>query len=122
MVAKRCLLWVGGLVLALGSPQAAQGDGWAVGSGGVILRNTDDGSTWVAQTSGTTEYLSSVDFVDTLTGWAVGGSGTILHTTARTVAIASSEVPNTRANCRDQTVWKSRPAKPESRKQRRTRA
>jgi hypothetical protein len=36
---------------------------------------------WFEQTSGTTEALLSVTFVDNLTGWVVGGRGTILKTT-----------------------------------------
>ena len=34
--------------------------GWAVGNGGLILKTTDGGSTWPAQTSGTTTNLRSV--------------------------------------------------------------
>jgi len=36
---------------------------------------------WTAQTSGTTENLASVYFIDANTGYAVGKSGTILKTT-----------------------------------------
>lgn len=36
---------------------------------------------WSPQTSGSTDYLQDVDFVDPNSGWAVGGMGTILHTT-----------------------------------------
>ena len=37
---------------------------------------------WVAQSSGTTQTLMSVTFVDAGNGWAVGGGGTIRHTTS----------------------------------------
>lgn len=55
--------------------------GWAVGSGGVILRTTNGGVSWVGQTSGQTQLLFSVFFDGTETGWAVGSGGTILRTT-----------------------------------------
>ena len=35
---------------------------------------------WLAQTSGTTQTLNGVSFVDADHGWAVGGGGTIRHT------------------------------------------
>lgn len=54
--------------------------GWAVGIGGAILKTADGGTTWTAQTSGTTAFLYGVDFVDADVGWAVGTGGTILHT------------------------------------------
>ncbi len=38
--------------------------GTAVGSGGTILRTTDGGSSWVGQTSGTTNWLYGVSFTD----------------------------------------------------------
>ncbi len=48
--------------------------GWAVGELGTILRTTDGGSSWVSQTSGTTDVLVGVFFTDAMTGTAVGGS------------------------------------------------
>ena len=35
---------------------------------------------WFEQTSGTTNHLNSVFFIDADNGWAVGDSGTIIHT------------------------------------------
>ena len=35
---------------------------------------------WLAQTSGTTQTLNGVAFVDADSGWAVGGGGTVRHT------------------------------------------
>jgi photosystem II stability/assembly factor-like uncharacterized protein len=35
---------------------------------------------WYPQTSGTTENLSSICFIDDENGWAVGGNGIIIHT------------------------------------------
>jgi photosystem II stability/assembly factor-like uncharacterized protein len=44
-------------------------------------RDTAGGDPWRLQTSGTSQTLYGVSFVDSSTGWAVGGAGTILHTT-----------------------------------------
>ena len=55
--------------------------GWAVGSGGTILRTTDGGQRWTKQANGTTNMLFSVTFQDAQTGWAVGRGGTIFRTT-----------------------------------------
>jgi len=69
--------------------------GWAVGAtlnrkatgvanllaDGAIVATTDGGATWTAQSSGTTESLTGVVFVDAKHGWVVGSSGTILATT-----------------------------------------
>src|SRR6266851_813998 len=52
-----------------------------VGASGTILRTTDGGATWMAQTSGTTNNLRGVSFVDANTGTAVGAGETILRTT-----------------------------------------
>jgi hypothetical protein len=70
-------------------PQGLQGidfpkpeSGFAVGFGGAILKSSDLGLTWSAQTSGTFFDLFDVHFAsDGLTGVAVGAAGTILHTT-----------------------------------------
>lgn len=49
---------------------------WIVGDGGLILAG--DGATWRAQTSGTTESLSSVWASDSTHIWASGTGGTLL--------------------------------------------
>ncbi|MBI4434498.1 hypothetical protein HY635_01635, partial [Candidatus Uhrbacteria bacterium] len=55
---------------------------WRVGSGGLIQRSDDNGTgLWTTQTSGTSQDLQDVHFVDVITGWTVGASGTILKTT-----------------------------------------
>ncbi len=51
-----------------------------MGFGGTILKTSNGGTAWSTQTSGTTEWLSSVHFTDAQTGWAVGEYGTILKT------------------------------------------
>ena len=55
--------------------------GWTVGNSGVILKTTDGGTTWVAQTSGTTKILEQVFFIDANTGWIAGHNNTVLLTT-----------------------------------------
>ena len=53
-------------------------EGW---TGGESLHTTTAGAVWSLQSPCTTRQdLSSVDFVDLLTGWAVGAAGTIVHT------------------------------------------
>jgi poly(3-hydroxybutyrate) depolymerase len=59
---------------------AAGGQFWVVGDGGAILTSADDGQSWTAQTSGTTENLYAVSFADATHGAAVGRRGTILVT------------------------------------------
>jgi photosystem II stability/assembly factor-like uncharacterized protein len=54
--------------------------GWAVGVSGVIMHTTNGGTSWIQQTSGTTNSLTSVYFADSQNGWAVG-VGIILKTT-----------------------------------------
>jgi photosystem II stability/assembly factor-like uncharacterized protein len=53
---------------------------WAVGDGGQIRASRDDGQTWTAQTSGTTDDLYAVHFADAQHGAAVGRRGTVLVT------------------------------------------
>ena len=55
--------------------------GYIVGSGGVIYKTTDGGSSWVQQTSPTSTTLYKVFFTDDTHGFAVGDAGTIIHTT-----------------------------------------
>jgi photosystem II stability/assembly factor-like uncharacterized protein len=59
---------------------ATQGSGWAVGTGGTVLRTDDEGATWTRQTSGTTYDLSGVEVLDSGRAWVVGDRGTILTT------------------------------------------
>jgi len=54
--------------------------GWACGDGGVILRSTDGGSTWVMSSSiPTSENLKGINFVNNSTGYACGYGGVILR-------------------------------------------
>jgi len=56
--------------------------GFTVGFLGTILKSTDEGTTWSAQSSGVGIDLYDVHFAtDALTGLAVGQSGVILRTT-----------------------------------------
>ena len=59
---------------------------WVVGKAGTILKTTNGGINWTTQISGTSYWLSSVHFTDSITGWAAGNdynlhSGIILKTT-----------------------------------------
>ena len=56
------------------------GNAWAVGSLGTILRTTDIGATWVAQTSGTNYNLYAVSFFDSNKGWTTGQNSIIKYT------------------------------------------
>lgn len=58
-----------------------QNNGTAVGLAGSILRTTDGGTNWIPQSSGTTNELTGVFFLDANTGTAIGYNGTILKTT-----------------------------------------
>jgi predicted esterase len=59
----------------------AGGRFWVVGDSGAILTSGDDGRTWTAQASGTTENLYAVHFADARRGAAVGHNGTVVVTT-----------------------------------------
>ena len=52
-----------------------------MGSEGTILKTTDGGTSWLQQTSGTTECLNLVDYIGANTATVVGGNSTILRTT-----------------------------------------
>lgn len=52
---------------------------WAVGVGGVIFHSSDQGNSWIPQTSGTTANLWSVTAPDRFNLWVVG-DGVILKT------------------------------------------
>ena len=55
--------------------------GWAVGNGGTIINTINGGTTWTAQTSGTTSDLNAVYATSVNDAWAAGDSGTLLRTT-----------------------------------------
>lgn len=56
------------------------GNGWAVGDAGQILKTSDGGATWTAQTSNVTTPLTQVKFADAQAGWALGADGTVVKT------------------------------------------
>lgn len=57
--------------------------GWIVGAGGIILKSTDGGESWIEQKNENDWIydLFSVYFVSETKGWAVGSYGIILSTT-----------------------------------------
>lgn len=54
--------------------------GWVAGENGSIIKTTDGGNNWFAQTSGTNSTLRSIFFIDANNGWACGDEGTIIST------------------------------------------
>ena len=68
--------------------------GYAVGTGGLIIKTIDGGISWTPQVSHTSDSLNSVFFVNPNIGFAVGQNGTILKTT-NGQNIWSSQVSNT---------------------------
>ncbi len=55
-------------------------NGWACGSGGIILHTSDGGDTWKKQESGTKAAIRDVFALSAKECWAAGYKGTILHT------------------------------------------
>ena len=53
-------------------------EGWAIGRGGVILKSTDEGKTWLREESTTKQNLYSLIFNKKI-GWVVGGGGIALR-------------------------------------------
>ncbi len=54
--------------------------GWVVGDGGLIIKTTNNGTSWTQQTSGSTNQLNKIMFIDANNGIVVGNAGTILKT------------------------------------------
>lgn len=52
---------------------------WAVGDKGTMVESADDGATWSAVDSTTSQDLTDITFSDDSNGWAVGGAS-LLHT------------------------------------------
>jgi photosystem II stability/assembly factor-like uncharacterized protein len=55
--------------------------GYAVGNAGSVLKTTDGGATWLAQTSLGSNDLKCVFFANSSNGWIVGVGGAIYYTT-----------------------------------------
>ena len=55
--------------------------GYVVGMNGGIHRTTNGGQSWTSQTSGTSQTLNDVFFINDFTGFAAGDNGVILKTT-----------------------------------------
>jgi photosystem II stability/assembly factor-like uncharacterized protein len=54
-------------------------NGFAVGSGGAMLRTKDGGSTWIVYDAGTTNTIQAIIFTNAVSGWAITGNS-VLHT------------------------------------------
>jgi photosystem II stability/assembly factor-like uncharacterized protein len=59
-----------------------QDTGWIAGSNGIILNTNNGGLSFSQQNSGTSQYISSISFLDEFNGFAAGGdsSGIVLKT------------------------------------------
>ena len=57
--------------------------GWAVGSGGTILKTVDGGRKWKKVSSGTSALLTAVYFRDARRGWVLGANGTVRYDSGR---------------------------------------
>jgi photosystem II stability/assembly factor-like uncharacterized protein len=70
--------------VALGGSAGTATSGWAVGGAGTLLRTTDGGQTWAAQSWPSDQVfdtsLTSVSTIDGTEGW-VGGNQVMMHTT-----------------------------------------
>lgn len=55
--------------------------GWGVGSAGKIVKSTDNGNTWLVQSSGVTSTLNAIHMANANTGYIVGSGGVLLKTT-----------------------------------------
>jgi photosystem II stability/assembly factor-like uncharacterized protein len=69
--------------------------GYLCGEGGMILKTTDSGLTFLPQTSNTTEVLWDIEFQDENTGYAVGAAGVMLKTTDGGTTWSQISVPVT---------------------------
>jgi len=54
--------------------------GWAIGAHGTVLKTTNGGVEWFAQSSGISYSLWAVSFIDENNGLAVGENGTVIKT------------------------------------------
>ncbi len=70
---------------------------YGVGSAGKIIKTTNGGTNWSVLTSGITEDLYNIFFLDSFTGWCVGANGKILKTVtggATNINYVSNIIPN----------------------------
>ncbi len=56
-------------------------NGWMCGNSGTMLKTTNGGVNWASQTTGVTDSLLSVFFINANFGWACGSGGRIIATT-----------------------------------------
>ncbi|MFZ1728633.1 MAG: YCF48-related protein [Bacteroidota bacterium] len=53
---------------------------WLCGTGGVIVKSTDQGATWQTLNSGTDVAIDAISFADASNGWATSVQRKVLHT------------------------------------------
>jgi photosystem II stability/assembly factor-like uncharacterized protein len=53
---------------------------FCAGGYGTVMKTSDGGLNWTILNTGTTEELTGIMFVDTLTGWTISDGGKIFHT------------------------------------------
>jgi photosystem II stability/assembly factor-like uncharacterized protein len=70
-------------------------NGWVAGSNGTILKTTDGGIVWTAQSSSLTVDLYGIDFTDNLFGWAIGDGNKIIKTTDGGITWTLQPAPRT---------------------------
>ncbi len=74
------LAFVAALFLGATTFGSAHADGWAVGTGGLVMKSTDGGATWTS-TNPNGAILNATFFLDDATGWVVGTGGLVMKTT-----------------------------------------
>ncbi|HPN38125.1 MAG TPA: YCF48-related protein, partial [Melioribacteraceae bacterium] len=67
------------------------------GSGGLLLKSTDIGDTWIALNSGVTSTLYQLAFVDNNVGYVVGAAGLVLKTTDAGITWVTLPAPTAQA-------------------------
>jgi photosystem II stability/assembly factor-like uncharacterized protein len=75
--------------------------GYAVGSGGLVLKTTDAGNNWTTLTSGTIEALNAVVFASENIGWVAGENGVVLFTTDGGTNFSAYTMPDPTVDIKD---------------------
>jgi photosystem II stability/assembly factor-like uncharacterized protein len=65
--------------------------GWAGGQAGEIMKTIDGGADWSAQSSGTSNDLNDLTFINASDGWTVGGGNDWLNSASSSVVLNTSD-------------------------------